>query len=129
MTRAPCCPGTGGWRPTWHVGKGTAEDAAPKWQSVWDKGDSREKSGCTEMLMSWMLQHGRGFTFNTTNKASRSSKVFIWSFSFGNVMYQNLDFVLPNSSLLIYFTITDSFPLKPVYLLVDLTDDSYSLGC
>lgn len=97
----------------------------------------------TALLSTWLQQgkvgtwscYGRRiaaqkrFTLNTTNKASRWSKVFIWSFSFGTVMYQDLDFVLPNSSLLLYFTITDSFPLKPVYLLVDLTDDSYSLGC
>lgn len=44
-------------------------------------------------------------------------------------MYQSPEFALPHSSLLMYFTLTDGFPLKPVYLPVDLTDDSFSLGC
>lgn len=44
-------------------------------------------------------------------------------------MYQSPDFALPHSSLLMYFTLTDGFPLKPVYLPADLTDDSFSLGC
>lgn len=109
-----------------------------------DHGLVSDRVGWGTALLSTWLQKGKvgarncsgkriatqkRFTLNTTNKASRWSKVFIWSFPFGTVMYQGLDFVLPNSSLLLYFTITDSFPLKPVYLLVDLTDDSYSLGC
>lgn len=70
-----------------------------------------------------------GFPFNTTNKASPALKCLSRAFSFGAVMYQNPDFALPHSSLLMYFALTDGFPLKPVYLPVDLTDDSFSLGC
>lgn len=36
---------------------------------------------------------------------------------------------LSNSSSLIYFTITDSLPLKLVYLLAGVTDDSDSEPC